>query len=1119
MNNPFSVLSQEDDSSEMVDSQFQFKSIVPDAKLKLPQQPFHEIVDRKTRKTLFSQLTCSSKYGYFVAAGESGFICGKTEDLYDTIYKGEKGNTVSFDNCFQIPVKEGGVKFLALSHDERQLIVGVTQGILLIYYISDVVKNREHTVPVRSISLGDEILSVHPNPEFYPDVVGICVQNSGCKLVQISTGQIIHTIPFATSASWSPKGKQIVCGNKEGGIRAFDIKGETKDDIPPPSAATNLEVKALLWAENHVFFVIYGTTELLDAEHYPYIVNRKESEPEKRYQPLGEITPIYNSENADNQFYLSIIRDFGDELKSIVIVANAIASDFAVVAQKTDNTWQTWEFDEGQIPSLPLSESNLEDTFPVGITVDFSASKPLPPFDASESDTPVPPMPMFLFLTNEGHICAYHIYCNSLARQTKSYSGMVSAEDVFTIQPPTDNPTDFSQPSSTTASQQPVVGAFGAALNSTNNTPSFGSLGGAKIPSFSAMRTTAPGIKPSASGFGSTLPQQSAFGSNAFGSTGPGMAQTSSFASLAKTSTQTGSIGSSGFGNPSAFGSTSSFGKTDTPKSAFGSTSSFGKTDTPKSAFGSVSSFGNTETPKPGFGSASSWGDASVSDPAFGKSTPFGTFKNPSLGTEPSVSQSTTESEKKNALDFMPEKKAETSRSGFSGTSANSKYATQDPIQLKKPNESSEEENLQSDEIQPEHTINNFTQPTTRDIVETKQEATEEDTKQKKAEEEARLKQAEEDSRQKQAEEEARRKQAEEEARRKQAEEEARRKQAEEEAKQKQVEEEARKRQAEEEAKQKQAEEEDKIQQQLDSAKLKTIERPVRHEITPRFAQLPKTAEEKTRAPRVSTAEHEMSKEFENIYFEVQDSIEATCAALSDIRKDINFHRIEDSQLKQEEYLSNADHIWKRGDTNSISHILVRLNQSVPECADEVADLLTSLTNLCGSVHYLVMQAERLNTIYSKEVVDGKDRLSAEDLEEISDISAKIRYTEFLKISETKTNSFQSTFVKCESLIEELKRRLSLIPVPNASEKKLTTYTLRHLIRDCTITLRSAENRIKSLEDKLQSIRKDSKEQKNEDVSSAQSDETLQLQMQTQSFFSELFNYSQERTPLSNTCV
>jgi hypothetical protein len=61
--------------------------------------------------------------------------------MYENIYAAEKGETVSLEKYFMVPVKEGGVKFLALSQDELQLIVGVTNGLLLVYHVSEIVKN------------------------------------------------------------------------------------------------------------------------------------------------------------------------------------------------------------------------------------------------------------------------------------------------------------------------------------------------------------------------------------------------------------------------------------------------------------------------------------------------------------------------------------------------------------------------------------------------------------------------------------------------------------------------------------------------------------------------------------------------------------------------------------------------------------------------------------------------------------------------------------------------------------------------------------------------------------------------------------------------------------------
>lgn len=71
--------------------------------------------------------------------------------------------------------------------------------------------------------------------------MAVCVLNEGCKLVQITTGQITTTIPSSVTACWSPKGKQIACGDKEGIIRTFGISGNAVDDIPAPANVSNTE--------------------------------------------------------------------------------------------------------------------------------------------------------------------------------------------------------------------------------------------------------------------------------------------------------------------------------------------------------------------------------------------------------------------------------------------------------------------------------------------------------------------------------------------------------------------------------------------------------------------------------------------------------------------------------------------------------------------------------------------------------------------------------------------------------------------------------------------------------------------------------------------------------------
>lgn len=82
--------------------------------------------------------------------------------------------------------------------------------------------------------MGSEITFIKPNPEFYPDIVAVCTDNHELKLVRYMQKQIVLTISNVTSLSWSPKGKQIVCGTTDGILYAYDLEGNPKDEIAPP---------------------------------------------------------------------------------------------------------------------------------------------------------------------------------------------------------------------------------------------------------------------------------------------------------------------------------------------------------------------------------------------------------------------------------------------------------------------------------------------------------------------------------------------------------------------------------------------------------------------------------------------------------------------------------------------------------------------------------------------------------------------------------------------------------------------------------------------------------------------------------------------------------------------
>jgi hypothetical protein len=352
-----------------------------------------------------------------------------------------------------------------------------------------------------------------------------------------------------------------------------------------------------------------------------FIINRKPSTgSEPQYTQLAEIAPIFTEEVRGNHFYMEIIRDFGKEIKHLVIIGNTASAELSVVGQGEDGEWATWQLPETGIVRFPLSEASSEDTYPLGLALDFTADKELPPVDTSEGEKGVKPVPILYYVNDEGHVGAYHCYNVEVARRGESFkdsmatipslsSAAANASPAATVSPATSGFSSFvsvSAPSNDSSFAELLAGksATSSPAASTSGFGSFSSFGtasGGSIPSFSNLGS-APKVP---TGFGAK-PAATISASPAFGST-------TSFGSAVTNKSAT-----------PAFGSTTSFGSAATNKSAtpaFGSTTSFGSAATNKSAtpaFGSTTSFGSAVTNKsatPAFGSTS-FGSVTTSKPA-----------------------------------------------------------------------------------------------------------------------------------------------------------------------------------------------------------------------------------------------------------------------------------------------------------------------------------------------------------------------------------------------------------------------------------------------------------------------------------------------------------------------
>ncbi|CEP14626.1 hypothetical protein [Parasitella parasitica] len=528
--NPYGALNEEEDTydtfqqGEQKDADFfHLKNLVTDVKVELPHAQVKQTEDH------ISLLACSSKYGYFVAATAKGFCLGQTEKLRKTIYQTVKGEAVPFNELIEVEVKQEKVHHISLSADQLELLVSVSAGTILTYSVHDIVQQKENASPSKTYSEGCGIISFQPNPEAYPDIIAIRTVKNQCKLIQNKS--VLATMDDVHSICWSHKGKQIACGSSNGTITTYNLQGEKKVEIKPPAAFQGGEescrvVESIIWLENKLFFAVY-TPKAKDSDqlHSAYIIDDTKTTEDEKFVLMDEVLTLLAVNHPSHYFYSVVVRNVGPEAKTVIILANSAANELNVVGQDDAGRWATWIMDTAAC--LPLNNDETDDTYPVGIAVDYSASEPLPPFDKAENDTPVPPMPVLFVMTNEGLILSYHVYNVNLAMSGVKCEEMIEAQDINTIPSP--------QRPATTTSESKIPKAIPSAFGTSNSNPTVGSngFGFTTDPSpinFASLAksssTEASKLPQPVSAFGgpTAFGQSSGFGQPAFGSSSFGYA-------------------------------------------------------------------------------------------------------------------------------------------------------------------------------------------------------------------------------------------------------------------------------------------------------------------------------------------------------------------------------------------------------------------------------------------------------------------------------------------------------------------------------------------------------------------------------------------------------------------
>ncbi|EIW68597.1 hypothetical protein TREMEDRAFT_74106 [Tremella mesenterica DSM 1558] len=583
--------------------------------------------------------------------------------------------------------------WIRLAMDETRLVVATADGSgLFLWRLMDAVNGNTNPYHIFTSNIPSLLSDVIPNPS--PPAANealshyvLLLTDQGFVIIDIEACQMSAPLPGQfTCASWSVKGKQMVCGTTSGTLVQYTPEGVEKAAIPsPPDLDPSFRPTFVHWLETDLFLVCYASSGALPDDPLElFIIHRQKSNftYTKFFDPLNSMG-VPGRSGAHRHFVS--LSSWGDKTRHLSFMMSGLASEIAVMrgeyaAEKEPPKWEVLILEETARGIMPAAKEGLtEDTSCLGLALDLTSQKVVRRGVVAGEDKPdLSPVPRLLAYSQEGFIVSFDIQFDDVpqypgmitsqaiassssfdtasmtqmtsapspmppteVKSTFGFSGFGSGSSAFgspatptrSPQPASTTPTAFGQTSTTTPFGTPTkpvafgASSFGQPATATSTTATASAFGTPSNPT--AFATTTP------SAFG-TSSKLTAFASPAFGqSTSPAFGQTS-FGQ----STTPATFGKSAFGSSAPSVTPSAFGQSSTPVAfgapAFGSPKTSASTPSASGQPSQLSvspspAFGTPASTSLGFGAFGSPKPSASSAPAFG----FGTsaFGSSTAGT------------------------------------------------------------------------------------------------------------------------------------------------------------------------------------------------------------------------------------------------------------------------------------------------------------------------------------------------------------------------------------------------------------------------------------------------------------------------------------------------------
>ncbi|XP_052223652.1 nuclear pore complex protein Nup214-like isoform X3 [Dreissena polymorpha] len=379
-------------------------------------------------KQRFSLLAVSSAFGLTFIGNGTGFSVYRNQHFLDKDkeHSIDRLNHIVTD-CPSLARVDVGqeVSHVALSCDDFTIAIATTSQLGVTIHLYDI-RNFAQKVT-------GNVSPFHSFTEVVPGPIRDLAWNPGeaaTLAVVHSNGQIDVFTDMrrraslssakANCMSWSPKGRQLVVGRKDGALMQYDadLNEKRKWDKPPKLTQDGLEAINIVWLSTYSFIVAFAPPSLDGTQPCVIQINGSKEGP-IQYSIFEDIC-FGTGEDREAKYHFIFMSPW-----NLVVATSNNSTEVGVVGQHLDgSSWERWSLDDSHRAECPLTDE-YADTYPVGFAVDYSSHEQIP----LEDDKFHRAEPILLLLTTDGLLIPYHmLYLHTNAQAITSPPRPLTAE-------------------------------------------------------------------------------------------------------------------------------------------------------------------------------------------------------------------------------------------------------------------------------------------------------------------------------------------------------------------------------------------------------------------------------------------------------------------------------------------------------------------------------------------------------------------------------------------------------------------------------------------------------------------------------------------------------------------